>query len=82
MAPVRMELFFLQKDKINEALNILHFLVKRTETNMRCSDVKYRQTKHCFDEECMEKMEQTKETLRKFKDKDADESRIEYWGKA
>jgi dihydroneopterin aldolase len=27
----------------------------------------------------MEKKKETKETLRKFKEKDSDESRIEYW---
>jgi hypothetical protein len=31
---------FLQKGRINDALNILHFLVKRDRANMRCTGEK------------------------------------------
>jgi hypothetical protein len=34
-----------------------------------------------FDKECMEKKKETKEALRKSKEKYADESGTEYWGK-
>jgi hypothetical protein len=66
---------------MNEPLNIIYFLVKRAVANMRCTGMKYRMKDRCFEEECMEKMKETKKTLRKFKEKDADESRIEYLGK-
>jgi hypothetical protein len=78
---VCMEVFFLQKDKINKTLNILYFLVKRDEANTRCTGINYRKKEHYFEEECMEKMRETENTLRRFKEKDADGSRFEYWGK-
>jgi hypothetical protein len=34
---------------------------------------------HWFDEECWEKRRQTRVALRKFKEKDDDASRTEYW---
>jgi hypothetical protein len=71
--------FLLQKGKINEAVNIRLFLVKRARAKMRCDGRKYRKEKHWFDEECMEKKREMKEALRKFKEKDDDKSRIEYW---
>jgi hypothetical protein len=40
-------------------------LVKRAEVNMRFTGEQYRKTEHCFDEECMEKTNETKEGLRK-----------------
>jgi hypothetical protein len=54
-------IFFLQKGRINYALSILHLLVKRAEEIMRCIGKKYRKTEYCFDEECMEKKNETKE---------------------
>jgi hypothetical protein len=54
-------------------------LVKRAGTNMRCTGKKYRKKNLWFDEECMEKNTEMKEALRKFKEKDYNESRIQYW---
>jgi hypothetical protein len=48
-----MKLFFLQKNKINDGLNTLHFLVKRAGANMS------------LDKKYMEKKNETEEGLRK-----------------
>jgi hypothetical protein len=62
-----------------EPLNILHFLVKTAEAKVRCTGKKYRKNNLWFDEECMEKKMEMKEALRKIKEKDDDESILEYW---
>jgi hypothetical protein len=54
-------------------------LVKRAGTNMKCTGKNYIKNDLWFDEECMEKKKEMKEALRKFKEKDYDESRIQYW---
>jgi hypothetical protein len=51
--------FFLQKVKINDALNTVIFLAKRKEVDMRCIGEKYRKKEHYFEEECVEKMKET-----------------------
>jgi hypothetical protein len=54
-------------------------LVKRAGTNMRCTWKNYRNKDLWFNEECMEKKREMKEALRKFKEKDDDISRSQYW---
>jgi hypothetical protein len=54
-------------------------LVKRAGTSMRRTGKKYGKKEHWFDEECMAKKRESKEALRKFKEKDNEESRTEYW---
>jgi hypothetical protein len=53
-------------------------LVKRAGTNMRCTGKMYRKKDLWFDGECMEKKREIKEPLRKLKEKDDDESRMEH----
>jgi hypothetical protein len=65
--------------KINDPLNILHSLVNRAGTNMRCTGKKYRKKDLWFNEECTEKKTEMKQAFRKFKEKDDNESRIQYW---
>jgi hypothetical protein len=54
-------------------------LIKRAEAKMRCDGKRYKKKEHWFDEKYMEKKRETKEALRKFKEKNDDESRTEYW---
>jgi hypothetical protein len=56
----------LKKDKINEALNILYFLVKSVEADMRFTEIAHRKKEHCFEEGRMEKMEETKKGFKKI----------------
>jgi hypothetical protein len=48
---------------------------------MRCVRRMFSRKGHWFDEECWEKMRQTRVALKKFKEKDDDISRTEYWAK-
>jgi hypothetical protein len=48
---------------------------------MRCDRRRVRVKEHWFDEECGEKRKQMRVALRKFRDKDDDISRSEYWAK-
>jgi hypothetical protein len=70
--------YFLQKDQINEAYNLLLFSVRRAGAKMRCVRRMFRRKEHWFDEECWEKRRQTRVSLRKFKEKDDDISRTEH----
>jgi hypothetical protein len=71
--------YFLQKDQINEAYNLL-FSVRRAGAIMRCDRRMVSRKEHWFDEECGEKRRQTSVALRKCKEKD-DVSRMEYRAK-
>jgi hypothetical protein len=48
---------------------------------MRCDRRMVSTKEHWFDEECWEKRRETRVALRKFKEKDYDISRTEYWAK-
>jgi aminoglycoside phosphotransferase (APT) family kinase protein len=48
---------------------------------MRCVRRMFGRKGHWFDEECSEKRRQTRVALKKFKEKDDDVSRTEYWAK-
>jgi hypothetical protein len=73
--------YFLQKDQINEAYNLLLFSVRRAGAKMRYDRRMVSRKEHWFDEECGEKRRQTRVALRKFKGKDDDICRTEYWAK-
>jgi hypothetical protein len=72
--------YFLQKDQINEAYSLFLFSVRRAGARMRCARRMFSRKRHWFDE-CWEIRMQTRVALRKFKEKDDDISRTEYWAK-
>jgi hypothetical protein len=54
-------------------------MIKSAGGNMRCGGKKHRKKEHGFNDEWMKRKREMKEALRKFKEKDDDESRIKYW---
>jgi hypothetical protein len=56
--------------------------VRRAGAKMRCDRRMVRRKEHWFDVECGEKRRQTRMALKKFKEKDDDISRTDYWAKS
>jgi hypothetical protein len=69
----------LQKEEINNAINILYHVVKRAGDGMLCVTVQYRKKEHWFDEECLKRKRETTDALRDFREKNNGTSRIKYW---
>jgi hypothetical protein len=58
-------LSLLQRDEVNNVINILYFMVKRAGAKMRQSGGNHRGNQHWFDEECTESKWKLREALKK-----------------
>lgn len=63
---------------MNICVDVLNFMVKGAEAKVRQSRRKHRANQHWFDEECFDRKQKSRETLRALKENN-EVSRIKYW---
>jgi hypothetical protein len=69
----------LQRDEVNNVVDILYFMVKRAGAKMRQSGGNHRGSGHWFDEECVESKRKSRKAQRVFKENSDEVRRIKYW---
>jgi hypothetical protein len=69
----------LQRDEVNNGVNILYFMVERAGAKLRQSGGNHKGNRHWIDEECTESKWKSRKALRVFKENNDEVSRIKYW---